>query len=180
MKCERCNGTGAIHCPRCFRGTDFSAVDSRCRTCNGIEEVQCPACHGRPIYAMEPDRSPEPMLALDKQPAIPIEAKTNKQTPEKRGEGGTHSQNLLAIYYLLQFTQVSSSNTRKASFASFLTGFSKNTLRQRLSTIHSKRNENGVEWEKDMRTVRQHFEDLGLEKVVHLIDADLTTSKASL
>ena len=69
--------------------------------------------------------------------------------------------------------QVDCSNIQKARFASFLTGFSDNTLRQQWSNIHWKKNENGVVWSEDMRTIREYFEGIGLTKVVADIDSDL-------
>jgi hypothetical protein len=94
-------------------------------------------------------------------------------SPEKRTKGGTRYQNLLALYYLLQHAETNCHNTKKAEFASFLTGFSENTLRQQWSNIHSKKNENGVDWKADMKTIRRYFEDLGLGQVVRRIDDDL-------
>jgi hypothetical protein len=92
---------------------------------------------------------------------------------EKRKKGGTHYQNLLAIHYLLRFMEVDCSNIQKAKFASFLTGFSDNTLRQQWSNIHWKRDENGVGWSEDMRTIREYFEGIGLTQIVAKIDSDL-------
>lgn len=102
------------------------------------------------------------------------ESKTVEQlSTEKRTKGGTRYQSLLALYYLLRHAQASGPNTKKAKFGSFITGFSENTLRQELSTVHSKKNENPIDWEGDMKVVRGHFEDLGLAEVVRQIDNDL-------
>src|SRR5205085_2802880 len=91
----------------------------------------------------------------------------------KRMNGGTHYQNLLAIYYLLQYAKANCHNTKKAKFASFITGFSNNTLRQQWSNIHWKKDEKGLDWESDMKIVRGYFEELGLPEVVKSIDNDL-------
>jgi len=69
--------------------------------------------------------------------------------------------------------KVKENNTKKAGFASFLTGYSDNTLRQSWSNIHRKGDEKDPSWESDMRIVRGHFEELGLSEVVKLIDNDL-------
>ena len=92
---------------------------------------------------------------------------------EKRAKGGTRDQSLLAIHYLLKFVKAKDNNTKKAGFASFLTGYSENTLRQSWSNIHRKGDEKNTSWESDMRIVRGHFEELGLSEVVKLIDSDL-------
>jgi hypothetical protein len=92
---------------------------------------------------------------------------------EKRTKGGTRYQTILALHYFLQHTGANCHNTQKARFGSFLTGFSQNTLRQQWSNIHSKRNENGVEWQADMKIIRGHFEDLGFTDIVRQIDDEL-------
>ena len=96
---------------------------------------------------------------------------------EKRAKGGTRYQSILAIHYLLKCVKVKDNNTKKADFASFLTGYSENTLRQNWSNIHRKGDEKNTSWENDMRIVREHFEALGLSEVVKLIDSDLTSQK---
>lgn len=92
---------------------------------------------------------------------------------ERRMKGGTRYQNQLAIHYLLRALNANENNTKKAKFASFLTGFSENTLRQNWSNIHRKSDEKDIGWENDLRAVRAHCVDLGLTGVVNLIDADL-------
>jgi hypothetical protein len=92
---------------------------------------------------------------------------------EKRAKGGTHYQNLLALYYLLHYLRADDNATSKAKFASFLTGFSENTFRQQWSTVHWKKDKDGVAWEDDMKIVRSFFRELGLSEVVKLIDNDL-------
>jgi hypothetical protein len=69
--------------------------------------------------------------------------------------------------------EVDCSNIARAKFASFLTGFSDNTLRQQWSNIHWKRDENGVGWSEDMRKIREYFEGIGLTQIVAKIDSDL-------
>jgi hypothetical protein len=90
-------------------------------------------------------------------------------------KGRTRYQALLTVHYLLTSLGAIENNTKKAEFASFLTGFSENTLRQDLSNIHRKADDNGAVWESDMKTVRRHFEELGLSDVVELIDNDLNS-----
>lgn len=91
---------------------------------------------------------------------------------ERRREGGTQHQTLLAMHYLLKSLTSKENNTKKAQLASFLTGFSKNTFRQQWSNVHSKQDK-GLAWVEDMRIVRHLFEELGLEASVKLIDSDL-------
>lgn len=114
----------------------------------------------------------ERLLALE-QSGMERESKAGK---EKRNRGGTQFQNLLAIHYLLKFAKANSHNTEKAKFASFLTGYSENTLRQQWSNIHRKGDDEGNQiWERDMKTVRDYFEALGLTGVVKIIDNDLAS-----
>lgn len=100
----------------------------------------------------------------------------NSGSKERRDsdKSGTRYQNLLAIHYLLLYAKASCHNTKKAAFASFLTGYSENTFRQQWSNIHQK-DERNKTWESDMRTVRDHFAALGLTEVVALIDNDLNS-----
>lgn len=99
----------------------------------------------------------------------------SKDKKEKRDKGGTQYQNLLAIHYLLWYAKANCHNTKKAKFASFLTGYSEESLRQQWSNIHRKADESGQIWEKAMETVRGYFEELGLPEVVKLIDNDLSS-----
>jgi len=92
---------------------------------------------------------------------------------EKRAKGGTHYQNLLAMYYMLHYLRADGNATSKAKFASFLTGFSEHTFRQQWSTVHWKKDKDGVAWEDDMKIVRSFFRELGLPEVVKIIDNDL-------
>ena|ERR1700687_3577011 len=96
-----------------------------------------------------------------------------QQLSERRTKGGSRYQNQLAIHYILRSLRANDNNTRKANLASFLTGFSEHTLRQQWSNIHSKKDENGVEWEADMRVIRGYFQDIGLADIVRQIDDDL-------
>lgn len=164
LKCPNCEGRGAVTCSSCSgTGNDYRWRGTRgyfekCSVCRGTMQIQCPACHGRPIYqVVNESTGNEP----------------GKDQPEKRGKGGTRNQSLLAVHYLLKASGARDNNTKKSEFASFLTGFSKHTFRQRWSNIHRKADENGTAWEDDMRRVRAHFVELGLTDIVKLIDDDL-------
>jgi hypothetical protein len=92
---------------------------------------------------------------------------------DKRSKGGTQYQNLLALYYLLSYLKAENNNTKRAKFASFLTGYSEERFRQQWSKIHRKKDEDGVAWERDMKIVRDLFKELGLIEIVNQIDNDL-------
>lgn len=158
MNCTRCNGRGAITCPKCFGGivTDYPS----CRVCHGVNEIQCPACLGRPIYQVVDET---------------IASDTPKKKSTKDETGRTRNRALLTIHYLLKSLRAKENNTKKSAFASFLTGYSEHTLRQDWSNIHGKADENGTAWENDMRFVRRHFEELGLSDIVELINKDLNS-----
>jgi RecJ-like exonuclease len=158
VNCTRCNGRGTITCPKCHGGfvTDYPS----CKVCHGVKEIQCPACHGKPIYQVVNES---------------ITKESQKEQSQKGVKGRTRYQALLTVHYLLTSLGAIENNTKKAEFASFLTGFSENTLRQDLSNIHRKADDNGAVWESDMKTVRRHFEELGLSDVVELIDNDLNS-----
>lgn len=148
MNSQRCNGRGAIACPRPHSALDDFVnigVVPPCPVCKGIKEIQCPACQGRPMYSFEQDRigSTAQNSEIDKAGNL-----SGSRTSEKRNQGGSRYQVLLAIHYFLKSAGSESSNTKKADFASFLTGFSKNTLRQQWSNIHARGGEDGVAWEK--------------------------------
>ncbi len=103
-----------------------------------------------------------------------------KDKKDKRDKGGTQYQNLLTIHYLLLYARANSHNTKKAKFASFLTGYGEESFRRQWSNIHQKANESGQIWEKDMQAVRGYFEALGLSEVVKLIDNDLDSEREKL
>lgn len=79
----------------------------------------------------------------------------------------------LFFSYLLTYSKAKGPNTKKAEVISFLTGFSKNTINNKLSTLHSKADDNFVQYENDMKIVRKYFEKLGLSEIVEIIDRDL-------
>ncbi len=79
----------------------------------------------------------------------------------------------LVFAYLFKYLKVDSPNTDKAKFISFLTGFSENTIRQKLSKLHEKADSNFVKYEKDMEIVCKYFESLGLDEIVKMISNDL-------
>lgn len=96
-----------------------------------------------------------------------------RRAEEARAKGGTQYQVLLAIHYLLKYAKSDAVNTEKAKFASFVTGFSEHTLRQQWSNIHSRKDQNPHNWERDMTMVRNFFDALGLPELVKLIDNEL-------
>ncbi len=185
MICTRCNGKGSVPCPELFSlGTHaifshMSGLSDRCHICNGLKEVQCPACQGKPIYEIE-EQNKHLVTSKKQVAADQNHSEIGKRRAEKRGQGGTHYQSLLAIHYLLKSASAKENNTKKAQFARFLTGFSDETFRQTWSNIHGKKDQNGVNWEADMKTVRAYFEDLGLAAAVHLIDEDLKDLSSKL
>lgn len=75
--------------------------------------------------------------------------------------------------YLFTYLKSNTHNTAKADTISFLTGYSKNTVVQKLSNLHKKEGKNFLAYEKDLVIVRKHFNDLGLSEVVKMIDRDL-------
>jgi hypothetical protein len=75
---------------------------------------------------------------------------------------------LIRIYY-----KAKCSNINKARFISFLTGFSENTIRRFLSSVHTKKNDNPANWEKNMKLVKQQLELLGWPELVKMVDNDL-------
>jgi len=66
----------------------------------------------------------------------------------------------LFLNYLFTFAKVNSHNTKKAEVISFLTGYSKNTVGDKLSALHSKADENFLNYKKDMQIIRNYFESL--------------------
>lgn len=80
---------------------------------------------------------------------------------------------VLFMDYLFRDAKASSFNTKKAEAISFLTGFSEETLRQRLSTIYNEKNKKDKSYKKDIRIVRNLFDKLGLSEIVKSIDQDL-------
>ncbi len=82
---------------------------------------------------------------------------------------------VLLFNYLLNYAKVNAHNTDKAEFISFLTGFSKNTVVQKLSRLYEKADLNFIAYEKDMEIVRNYFEKLNLSEITKAIDNDLGT-----
>jgi hypothetical protein len=84
----------------------------------------------------------------------------------------------LALNYLLTCAKANCHNTEKAKFISFLTGFSENTITQKLSKLHEKADLNFVNYEKDMKIIHKYFENLGLPDISNQIDNDLKVEKS--
>lgn len=105
-------------------------------------------------------------------------AKLQSASQPKATEAGKHQdltldRATLFMNYLLAFSKANCHNTKKAEVISFLTGYSKNTIGDKLSALHSKADDNFVAYEKDMKIVRKYFESLGLSEIVKMIDRDL-------
>lgn len=80
----------------------------------------------------------------------------------------------LILSYLFTYAKANCHNTKKAEAISFLTGFSSETIRQKLSNLHSKDNDKSFyAYKEDMRIVRRYFENLNLPEIVKMIDRDL-------
>jgi hypothetical protein len=79
----------------------------------------------------------------------------------------------LFLNYLFTFARANCHNTKKAEVISFLTGFSKNTIGDKLSSLHSKADENYLNYKKDMEIISKYFESLGLSEIVEMINRDL-------
>lgn len=80
---------------------------------------------------------------------------------------------VLFMEYLFRATKTSSFNKAKAEAISFLTGYSSETLRQRLSSINEEKNKKSSSFKKDLRIVRNLLDKLGLTEIVKDIDRDL-------
>lgn len=79
----------------------------------------------------------------------------------------------LFLNYLFTFAKANCHNTKKAEVISFLTGYSKNTIGDKLSSLHSKADENYLNYKKDMEIVSKYFQNLGLSEIVEMINRDL-------
>ena len=108
---------------------------------------------------------------IDRLKQIQELSKQNKK--ESKNPDLTLDRAVLAINYLLKLNNSDSSNTAKAEFISFITGYSKETIRQKLSTLHSKEDRNRNLWEDDMNVVRRYFQKMALNTIVEKIDKDL-------
>ncbi len=101
----------------------------------------------------------------------------NKQIAEREAKqkelGLSLDRATLFMNYLFTFAKVNCQNTRKAKVISFLTGYSTNTIGDKLSALHSKADDNFIAYEEDMKIVRKYFESLGLTEIVNMIDKDL-------
>jgi hypothetical protein len=110
------------------------------------------------------------LMALDSSDKTQSEAQGQ---PVNHSPEHTTARQVLAIYFLLQYTKTDCPNTAKADFIAFLTNKSRERIRQFLSGLYKSKNENYTKWEKDMRYVRAHFEALGLTEIVKMIDNEL-------
>jgi hypothetical protein len=79
---------------------------------------------------------------------------------------------VLFMDYLFRYTKTTSHNTEKAKAISFLTSYSENTVRPKLSTIYTQKDKKNSTHNKDLRIVRNLFNKLGLTEIVKIIDND--------
>lgn len=124
------------------------------------------------ISKLKEERELEKMMAEIQEPKE--ESAKGKTKDTQKHKDLTLDRAVLVFNYLFKFAQVNSHNTEKSEFISFLTGFSKETIRQRLSNLHEKENNNRNLWEKDLKIVRKYFESLGLTEIVKMIDNELS------
>ncbi len=107
-----------------------------------------------------------------------LEVKLEQGTDDiKKHKDLTLDRATLLLNYLFTFAKANCHNTKKSEVISFLTGYSENTVGDKLSALYSKADENFVAYEKDMKIIRKYFEKLGLSKIVELIDRDLEIEK---
>ena len=114
-------------------------------------------------------------LEIDKLEKLRQLEATPKQTTDgiKKHKALTLDRATLLLNYLFTYTKANCHNTKKAEVISFLTGYSENTIGDKLSALHSKADDNFINYEKDMMIVRKYFENLGLSEIVEMIDRDL-------
>ncbi len=103
------------------------------------------------------------------------EIKLSADEKKQKDKDLTLDRAVLVFNYLLNYAKVNAHNTDKAEFISFLTGFSKNTIVQKLSRLHEKADLNFIAYEKDLKIVRNYFEKLSLSEITKAIDNDLET-----
>ncbi len=109
----------------------------------------------------------------DSQARLKADAQSRDEVSPRNREF-TMARQTLAMYFLLQYAKAECPNTDKADFIAFLTGKSRERIRQTLSHLYQTKEENYTKWEKDMKYVRKHFEALGLSEVVKMIDNELS------
>lgn len=81
---------------------------------------------------------------------------------------------LLFLNYLFTNAKVDCKNTKKAKTISFLTGYSEERIRQKLSSIHGKDNDKSFKtYREDMRTVHDYFSLVGLTEIAESVERDL-------
>lgn len=115
-------------------------------------------------------KSLEVTQSINRKKNVELDEKLNDR---KKDKDLTLDRAVLLFNYLLNYAKVNAHNTEKAEFISFLTGFSKNTIVQKLSRLHEKADLNFVSYEKDMEIVRRYFEKLHLSEITKAIDNDL-------
>ncbi len=114
-------------------------------------------------------------LEIDKLEKLRQLEVTPKQTTDsiKKHKDLTLDRATLLLNYIFTYAKTNCHNTKKAEVISFLTGYSENTIGDKLSALHSKADDNFINYEKDMMIVRKYFENLGLSEIVEMIDRDL-------
>lgn len=104
--------------------------------------------------------------------SAPAVASIAPEPSTKKHPDLTLDRSVLAVNYLLTFAKANAHNTEKAKFISFLTGFSENTIRQKLSNPYDKDSSNPAALKKDLKLVRAYFEKLGLSQIASQIDQE--------
>jgi hypothetical protein len=117
-------------------------------------------------------------LELKKMSQLAVLKENEKR--DRKTHGGSQDQNILAMYYLLDFLKAKGTATDKANFISFLTGFNSEKCRQLLSNPTKKANVNFTAFEKDIQEVQKHFQRLGLTELVKMIDNEIEDIKKDL
>lgn len=115
----------------------------------------------------------ESLLKLEKLNSIEPKAENQNGKPSKKNKDLTLDRAALFFNYLFTSAKVNCANTKKAEIISFFTGYSTNTIKDKFSKLHSKVDDNYIEYEKDMNFVRRQFETLGMPEVVEKIGNDL-------
>ena len=106
------------------------------------------------------------LIKLGKIPNNPIDS-------NKKHKDLTLDRAALFMDYLFRHSKTTSFNNAKAEAISFLTGYSSETLRQRLSSIDGDKNKRNSSYKRDLRIVRNLFDRLGLVEIIKDIDRKL-------
>jgi NOL1/NOP2/fmu family ribosome biogenesis protein len=97
----------------------------------------------------------------------------NLNEERKRNQGLTTDRAILFLDFLFNYHQSDINKTKRAEAIHFLTGFSKDRIRQRLSTIKAPENTKKAKYKKDLRVIRKYFDELDLVGIRKMIDNEL-------